>query len=456
MVIPSIFRAYDIRGVYETEFDRQGVIDIAKAYGTILLEKAGKTELTICVGRDGRLHGQEVMNAFLEGIKSTGIQVVNIGLSTSPMLYFSTFYGKFDGGVIITASHNSKEYNGFKMLGAGGQALRGDEITAVYDKIESKSFIEASDPGGETAQSFWKEYQAKLLSFVQGEEFCAKIVIDAGNGVTGMFAPNLFRKMGLYPVELYCDVNGAFPNHLADPEDVSTLKDLQERVLSSGADFGIAFDGDGDRFGIVDHTGKIYGADYIFLILIKDIFERQSGINIVHNVSTSSLVSDEITAHGGKPVECRVGHSFIKDKMKEVDAMMGGEPSGHFFFAEDYYGFDDAFLAAIRVLSYLLRKDMTLEEVFKDLPEMYTSHELKIKVSDEKKQEVLKNVKAICEEKYKCSDIDGVKVFFGDGSWVICRVSNTNPEIKIRSEARSEAVMQERLDYIQEVLARFI
>jgi phosphomannomutase/phosphoglucomutase len=451
MYSQSIFRAYDIRGVYLQEFDEKGAEDIGKAYASYLLFHSKSSSLQICIGRDGRTHSQEISEAFVRGVLSTGVSVVDTELSFSPLLYFSTCFGKFDGGVMITASHNPKEYNGFKFQGEQAHALFGEQLQEILDILEEKRFVESELPGMYTKDSFLEEYVHKLKTLVPGS-YSAKIVIDAGNGVAGSFAPEIFRQFGFTVEELYCELDGTFPNHIADPENEETLKDLQNQVVLSQADFGLAFDGDGDRIGLVSSDGKIYSADMIFLLLIRDIALRVENPKVVCNVSTSSLASEEIEKNGGVYIPSRVGHSYIENTMRAERAVLGGENSGHFFFAENYYGFDDAVLAGLRLISYVLESKKPLSDHFKNLPPVFTSPEYKIELDDVKKFAVEKALKERFKKEYPCDFLDGVKIDFGNKEWAIARVSNTKPELKFRIEARTKESLEKYTKLMREAI----
>lgn len=456
MINKNIFRAYDIRGVYGKDFDLEGVRSVARAYGTYLLRYSSKGEnLRVCVAMDARTHSPEIHKTFMEGLCEIGINVVDLGLAFSPLLYFSTYAGDFDGGVMVTASHNDAEYNGFKFQAENAHAIFGDAILEIYDILNKQEYIVSKQSGKISNSTFWPDYKRKLHQLCS-QKSGKKIVIDAGNGVAGKFAPELFREMGYIVEELYCDLDGSFPNHLANPEEEGTLEDLKKKVISTNSDFGIAFDGDGDRLGIIDSNAKVYNSDLIYLLLIRDLFTRHKKAKVIHTVTSSGLIAEEIKSQGGIPVESRVGHSYIENIMRDEGAMLGGEPSGHFFFAEEYYGFDDAFLAGLRVLNYLHSSKKSLDEHFSDLPEVFTSHELKIFVEEEKKQELIKLVKEELSRDYEYNTIDGIKVFFSKTDWAVCRLSNTNPEIKIRVESRTKLKMKEHLKYLEDLVRRLI
>ena len=455
MITPKIFRAYDIRGIYEQDFDLQGAEDIGKGYGTYLLRTSSNHErpLRVCVGRDGRTHGPQVHEAFIRGLETTGIQIVNVGMCFSPLLFFSICAGRFDGGVNITASHNPKEYNGFKMQRENAQAICGDEIQEILKIIEERDFIQVSDEDELDVQedNFWAAYIEKVSS-ISKDQRKAKVVVDAGNGVAGAFAPRLLRHLGYDVVELFCEVDGEFPNHPSDPENTENLKDLQAKVLEVGADYGVAFDGDGDRVGLVDNHGEIYDADYLLMLLAKDMLSRNEGAAVVYTVTSTGLVKEEVERLGGVALESKVGHSFVEEKMHESGALIGGESSGHLFFAENYYGFDDGVYGAVKILEILTEAGIPVKGHFEHLPKVFTSPELKFEVLDEKKFELIENISNRLKDEYDSHTIDGIKVFFGEGAWAICRASNTSPKVSIRAEAKDQSKLDEVVAFMGNVM----
>lgn len=458
MITAKIFRAYDIRGIYNKDFDLQGAEDIGKGYGTYLLRTSNNLEslLRVCVGRDGRIHGNEIEGAFIRGLQSTGIQVVDINLCFSPLLFFSLCKDGFDGGVVITASHNPKEYNGFKLQRENAHAICGEEIQKILALIETQDFIQTDSPLEIQEKYYWEDYCLKVLATFPMHQGI-RIVIDAGNGITGMFAPELFKKLGYEVIELYCEVDGNFPNHQPDPEEKKNLADLQMKVIESGAQFGIAFDGDGDRVGIVDHNGVIYEADYLLALLAKDILTRYPGTPIVKTVTSSGFVDETIEKYGGTIVESKVGHSFVEEKMRESGALVGGESSGHLFFTENYYGFDDGIWGAVKILDLVLSSKKSLKEHFSDIVDIFTSPEIKFEVADEQKFALIEKIKSHFLNTGKpCNTIDGVKVDFGERAWGICRASNTSPKISIRAEARSRKKMEMIIDEFTRTIERYL
>lgn len=448
MISDHIFRAYDIRGISGEDFDAEGAYRIGKAYATYLIRHDGISTPSLCVGRDGRLSGKEMQEAFIKGACSAGANVTDIGESTSPLLFFSICHGKFDGGVNITASHNPREYNGFKLQRHDAHAICGDEILAIRDLCHTNDLKEGE--GTRQEKSFVQEYFKKLTSLVSipGNP---KIVIDAGNGIPGKFVPELFSQLGVNVIPLYCEVDGNFPHHDADPEVEENLNDLKKIVLQEQADLGIAFDGDGDRVGFVDREGKHYSADLILLLLSRDLLQRHSEAKVVIDLKATQVLFEEIRNLGGEGIMVKTGHSFVEEKMREVGALLGGEVSGHLFFGENYYGFDDAFLAAAKVIEILQKSGKPLAEHFQGLPKVFNTPEIKVQCSEDKKFSIVERLVEHFLNIYgseKCLTIDGIRIDFGEGAWGIVRASNTSPKITLRFEART----QERLEEIQKIV----
>lgn len=443
MLKKHIFRAYDIRGIVGDDFDESGAKDIGKAYVTYLRRIDGIDTPEISVGRDGRVSGEKMQKSFIEGALEAGANVIDIGLSSSPLLFFSICSGKLDGGVNITASHNPSQYNGFKLQRNDAHAICGDEIQEIWKLCEAQDFDTGT--GTLTKKSFTDEYFDKIASLVTipGKP---KVVIDAGNGVTGAFAPKLFEKLGCDVVPLYCEVDGTFPNHDADPEVEENLDDLKQEVLRQGADIGIAFDGDGDRVGVVDTNGKSYSADLLLLLLSRNLLSRKKGVKVVIDLKATQVLFDEIKKLGGETFMVKTGHSFVEEKMREVGALLGGEVSGHLFFGENYYGFDDAFVAAAKLIEILQKGGKPFREHFVDLPEVYNTPEIKVACPEESKFEVIDRLVEHFVSIYgpeKCLTIDGVRIDFEPGAWGIVRASNTSPKITLRFEARTPEKLEE-------------
>ncbi len=451
MLAPHIFRAYDIRGIYLRDFDESGAELIGRGYGTYLKEFYPEKKLNIVVGRDGRNSGESLENAFIEGVRTIGIDVIQIGKVPSPLLYFAICSGGFDGGVMITASHNPKEYNGIKLQKRGAHAICGDQIQKIAKIVEEKSFRSGAEGGRLDQRDFREAYFSRLRELVQLDRTKKRprLVIDAGNGITGAFAPEFFRLLGCDVTELYCEVDGDFPNHDADPERAENLNDLKELVLREKADFGFAFDGDGDRVGVVDANGNHYSADLLLLLLARDMLSRHPGAAVVFDLKSTQVLAEEIVKRGGTALMCPTGHSFVEEMMQESGALLGGEVSGHLFFAEDYYGFDDAFLAAAKILEIVWNSEKPLSEHFSDLPKTYVTPEIKVPIEEAEKFATMRKIVAHFLSLYpEALTIDGIRIDFDAGAWGIVRASNTSPYLTTRFEARSKEKLQE----IQKIL----
>jgi len=482
---PLIFRAYDIRGIAMStsgtglasastpgttspDLTPETANLIGKGTGTYMKRKYGTRNMV--VGRDNRLHSESLQKAFIEGVLSTGVDVSDAGLSTSPLIYYSVCRFKMDSGVNITASHNPKEYNGVKIVGKNAHSVCGDELQEILKLIEADDFDTGAgtEKAGDEATTSenaasagnkkttgilsqktdnFETYLADIVSRIRlGRKL--KVIIDAGNGTAGKFAPQLLRAIGCEVIELYCDLDGTFPNHEANPEDEKNMKDLSAAIIKNNADLGIGFDGDGDRVGIVDEKGKHYSADYLLILLARELLSVKPKSQIVFDVKVSRILIDEIKKLGGIPVMSKTGHSFIEARMHELNAPLAGEISGHLFFGKDfydYYGFDDATLAACKIVEIISKSDKPFSGQFTDLPKMATTPEFKAHCPDERKFEIVKELTAHFSELYDCVTIDGVRVNFDDKSWGAVRCSNTSPNLTLRFEAPD----QKRLAEIQ-------
>lgn len=440
-----IFRAYDIRGIAATDLTDEIAYKIGKAAGTYLRTKYDTK--TMAVGRDNRLTGVRIQNAYIQGIRETGINVTNIGLAVSPMVYWSVCAMDFESATNITASHNPKEYNGLKIVTQNAHSICGEELQEVRKIIENETYITAETIGSYEEQDIWPKYLADLSSKVQLSR-PLKVVIDAGNGTAGKFAPEFLKHLGCEVTELYCELDGNFPNHEANPEELHNMLDLIAKVKETGSDIGIGFDGDGDRVGVVNEKGEMYSSDYMLLLLARDLLTRLPGSKIVFDVKTSQSVINSIVERGGEPVMSKTGHSFIENKMKEIKSPLAGEVSGHLFFGENYYGFDDALLAAGRILEIIAKANQPLSALLGDLPKIHTTPEFKASCPDDKKFEIVKKLVEHFTNNYDCITIDGVRVNFDKTSWGAVRASNTSPNLTLRFEADTE----EKLAEIQRIM----
>lgn len=451
MINSNIFRAYDIRGIADPLDDKpadlteETVYLIGKAAGTYLKEKYEVK--TMAVGCDNRLTGDKLKAAYIKGITEMGIDVTDIGLSVSPMVYWTVCAMPFDSATNLTASHNPKEYNGLKIVAQNAHSICGDELQEVLKIIQNNAYKPAETPGEITSQDIWPKYKEDLLSRVKLPK-PLKIVVDCGNGTAGKFAPDLLRAFGCEVTELYCELDGNFPNHEANPEELENMRDLIAKVKELGADLGIGFDGDGDRVGVVDEKGHMYSSDFMLLLLARDLVTRVPNPQIVFDVKVSQAIIDEFTRLGATPVMSKTGHSFIEAKMKELKAPLGGEVSGHLFFAENYYGFDDALLAALKIINIVSQSNAPLSQAFESLPKTYMTPEFKAHCPDDKKFEIVEALVSHFTSNYDCITIDGVRVNFDETSWGAVRASNTSPNLTLRFEARTP----EKLKEIQEIM----
>ena len=426
----SIFRAYDIRGVVGETLSDEVVTAIGRAIGSEA-ERLGQR--SIVLGRDGRNSSGELSVALVKGLKAAGREVIDIGRVPTPLVYFATHYLGTGSGVMVTGSHNPPEYNGLKIM-LDGETLFGDRITALRARAEAGDFVSGS--GDFQSVEVTSEYIRRVSEDVPvalGNAF--KVVVDCGNGVAGEVAPQLIRALGHNVIELYCDVDGDFPNHHPDPSNLANLTDLVQAVRENDADIGFAFDGDGDRLGVVDGEGTIIFPDRQLMLFAEDVLSRNAGAEIIFDVKCSSRLPKFIEALGGKPVMWKTGHSFIKSKLKETGAPLAGEMSGHIFFKERWYGFDDALYAAARMLEILMGANQPPAEVFKKLPEGVSTPELRVDLQEGEHLALMeKFVSAADFGDATVTTIDGVRVDYPDG-WGLIRASNTTPSLVLRFEA---------------------
>lgn len=433
----SIFRAYDIRGIVGKDLSADGVQIIGRAIGS---EADALGQKAVVVGRDGRNSSAELSEALIKGLQSAGRDVIDVGRVPTPLVYFATHYLDTGSGVMVTGSHNPPEYNGLKIMLAG-DTLFGDRIAALKTRADSGEF--SSGSGGLQSTEVISEYIRRVSEDVPvalGSAF--KVVIDCGNGVAGDVAPQLIRALGHDVVELYCEVDGNFPNHHPDPSQPANLKDLIQAVKENSADIGFAFDGDGDRLGVVDGNGTVIYPDRQLMLFARDVLSRNQGAEIVFDVKCSSRLPKVIEKLGGKPVMWKTGHSFIKSKLKETGAPLAGEMSGHIFFKERWYGFDDALYASARMLEILMSFKKTPAEVFKQLPTGIATPELKVELSEGQHRAFMEKF----EQSGAFTDgtmttIDGVRVDYDDG-WGLVRPSNTTPALICRFEADNKEALK--------------
>lgn len=454
---PLIFRAYDIRGIALTDgtntpdLTPETVKKIAQGFGTYLQQKyKGKR---VAVGKDNRLTSDELHEACIEGLRDTGCDVIDLGLNTSPMVYFAACTLDIDAAVNLTASHNPKEYNGLKFVRKGAHAICGDELQEILKIIQKKAFVKPATKGTLTHTNIFESYKAHCQKTFNLNGL--HVVIDAGNGVTAAFAPEIFRACGAKVTELFCTLDGTFPNHEANPEYAKNLQELIETVPKVHADLGVGFDGDGDRAGIVDEKGNYIIADHVIILLSRDMLSRNPGAKVVFDVKCSQVLIDDITAKGGVPLISKTGHSFIESRMQKEGALLAGEGSGHFFFAEQYFGFDDGLFAGLRTAQIIKNAGKPLSTLLADVPHMYTTPEIKAKCADDKKFAVVEKLTQKFTKEYPCLTIDGVRIDFGDRCWGAIRASNTSPNLTMRFEAPTQEKLTHAMKVMRDALASF-
>jgi phosphomannomutase len=432
---PTIFKAYDVRGIVPSTLNEEVAQALGRAFGTAALA-AG--ESAVAVGRDGRLSGPSLSAALIRGLTSTGIDVIDVGMVTTPMLYFAAST-LCSSGIQVTGSHNPKDYNGFKMVLAG-RAIYGDEIQALRQTIERQGWKQAERPGTIRNVNVFAPYRDRIVSDVKLAR-PMKIVVDSGNGVAGASAPQIFRALGCEVIELFSEVDGNFPNHHPDPSKPENLQDLIAALQTSGAELGLAFDGDGDRLGIITRGGNNIYPDRQMMLFAQDVLSRVPGAPILFDVKCTQRLGPAIKAAGGQPMMYRTGHSLIKARMREVNAPLGGEMSGHIFFKERWFGFDDGTYAGCRLLE-ILSRHADPSAVLDALPTSFSTPELNVKCAEGEPQrlvaELLKTAKF--DAPAEVSTIDGVRVDWPDGFGLI-RASNTTPVLVLRFEGHTQEAM---------------
>ncbi|MGE3919922.1 MAG: phosphomannomutase/phosphoglucomutase [Gammaproteobacteria bacterium] len=434
-ISPTIFRAYDIRGIFEETLTTDAIYQIGLALGS---EAKSRGINKIITGRDGRYSSPFLSLAFQQGILATGCDIIDIGAVPTPVLYFATHFLETNSGAMITGSHNPAEYNGIKMV-LNGSTLTQKEIKKLYQRIQSQDY--EFGHGNIIAQDVVNDYHQRILSDVKLSR-PLKVVVDCANGVAGDIVPELLRDLGCEVIKLFCDVDGTFPNHEPDPGQPENLQALIKAVEDNTADIGLAFDGDADRLGVVTNAGEIIWPDRIMMLFVKDILKQNSGANIIFDVKCSRNLSKIIEAHNGQPIMWRTGHSLVKAKMVETNALFAGEMSGHFFFKHRWYGFDDGIYAAARLLEILSKYTQSSSSIFQTLPNSVCTPELKLALSEDEKFEFM--TKFLAQAEFPNADIsyiDGIRVDFPEG-WGLIRPSNTTPNLILRFEADSESNLE--------------
>src|SRR6266581_5754100 len=433
---PAIFREYDIRGIADTDFDRDFAFTLGRAYGTYAL---GQGKKRVAVGRDCRLTSDKYAAALRQGLRATGLDVLDIGVCPTPLMYFSLHHYDLDGGLQVTGSHNPPEHNGFKIC-LGKITIHGQEIQELRRLVERDVF--ASGQGKEGSAPIippYQEFVSRQFGRLARE---IAVVVDAGNSTAGPVAPPIFRALGCQVTELFCDLDGRFPNHHPDPTIPENLTHLIAKVKETGAEVGIAYDGDADRLGLVDRHGHIIWGDEMLVLFARDILQRQPGAVIVSEVKCSQRLFDDSAQKGGTPIMWKAGHSLLKAKLRETGALLGGEMSGHMFFADRYFGYDDAIYASCRVLEILGKSGKELTDLLADLPPSCTTPEIRVDCPDELKFHIAEKVRDRFRGQYEIVDVDGVRVKFPEG-WGLVRASNTQPVLVLRFEATTPEKLAE-------------
>lgn len=450
MIQSNIFREYDIRGVYGKDLTDDVSSQIGWAFGKLLTEIEDTKDLTVAIGRDSRVSARGLFYAFVDGLSSWDIEVIDLGMCPTPLLYFSLHTMPVEGGVMITASHNPPEYNGFKLC-VGYDTLFGDDIRKIYE-FTSKADLLRSQKSVVSVHDIIRDYTAFMLEHFSHlkklqVKYPIKTVIDSGNGTAGLVAPDLFRSLGFEVYDIFSEPDGTFPNHHPDPTIEENLTILREKVLGVSADVGFAFDGDSDRLGVLDNKGRIIWGDQLMTIFAEDIIKEEPGAIFIGEVKCSKVMYDEIERLGGNAIMWKTGHSLIKRKMKETGALLAGEMSGHIFFRHRYLGYDDAIYAALRFLELLIKRKSTderasLARIVDNLPQMCNTPEIRFYCDDDKKFNIIEKIRKNMSGRYEFNDIDGVRVNFKNG-WGLIRASNTQPALIMRFEAETEKGLKE-------------
>jgi len=444
---PSIFKAYDIRGIVDKTLTRDTVIQIGQAIGT---ENINRGRQSLVVARDGRLSGPDLLDALIQGVKASGCDVINIGAVPTGVLYFATHHLETGSGVMLTGSHNPPEYNGLKIM-LDGETLAGKLITNLYDMIIEEDLL--SGEGSVQELDIADDYIDYISSEIQLENE-PTVVVDSGNGIAGPIAVDVLEEIGCNVIPLHCEVDGEFPNHHPDPSVPENLEDLKATLKSVDADIGIAFDGDGDRLGVVTKEGENIFPDRLLMLFAKDVLSRQPGSSIIFDVKCTAHLPKAIVKYGGLPIMWKTGHSFMKAKLKETNAALAGEMSGHFFFNERWFGFDDGIYAAARLLEILDQETDTPQEVFDTLPKGVSTPELKVEMQEGEHYMFMKEFeKRVKFEDAKITTIDGIRADFEDG-WGLVRCSNTTPCLVIRFDADNEAALARIKELFREQLLK--
>tara|TARA_B100000945_G_scaffold312743_1_gene307709 strand:- start:621 stop:1985 length:1365 start_codon:yes stop_codon:yes gene_type:complete len=446
MINPYIFREYDIRGEVKADFTEEVVINLGRAFGTYV-KRNGSQEISL--SGDVRLTTPELLQSFKQGVLSTGIDVINLGILPTPVNYYSMFHLGISGAAQITGSHNPPEFNGFK-LSYDKKAVYGKAIQKLYELIDKNDFEQGK--GTETRYNILPSYKKMILSKITLDRHM-KVVLDCGNAAGCINAPDIFKSLDLDLLELFCEKDGTFPNHHPDPSVKSNLNELTKKMKTGKYDIGIAFDGDADRIGVIDEKGDMLWADQIIALFLPEIIKN--GETILFDVKCSQALEDMIKKYGGNPVMWKTGHSLIKEKMIELGCKLGGEMSGHIFFADDYFGYDDAIYVAARLIQMLSKTKKTLSDLKSELPVYHSTPELRLEIeNDKEKFRMADQAISYFKKNYNCITVDGVRIKFSDG-WALVRQSNTQPVIVCRFEAKTAERMDEIKNLVMDKLREF-
>jgi phosphomannomutase/phosphoglucomutase len=444
-----IFREYDIRGVVGSDLTDETVYDVARAIGTFFRASGARRA---SLGRDARESSPRFAEIMTRGLNETGCDVLDAGMVPTPVLYFTLFTEAVDSGVMITGSHNPADQNGLKIC-LGKSSIYGEQVTVIKNAATTRKF--ATGTGTREARDVVAAYREHLRSSVRMGSRRLKVVVDAGNGMGGFIGAPLYRDLGCEVIELFCEPDSRFPNHHPDPTVVENMRFAIDAVREHKADLAIAFDGDADRLGVVDETGRIIWGDQLMVIFSREILRQRPGSTFIAEVKCSQTLFDDIARHGGNAIMWKVGHSLIKAKMKESGAAMAGEMSGHLFFADRYFGYDDGIYAGARLLEILSNTDQPLSALIADLPRMFSTPEIRIDCPDEKKFEVVRRLTEEFKKTHEVIDIDGARILFDHG-WGLVRASNTQAVIVMRFEADSDQQLSEIQDLVESVAKRVI
>ena len=446
----SIFREYDIRGVVGKDLTVKLAEQIGRAYGSTAVRAGSKA---IAVGRDGRTSAVEMRDAVLRGLLGSGLDVVDIGVCPTPLLYYALFTLPVGGGVMVTASHNPPEYNGFKLC-LGKDSMHGAAIQALKADIDKGQF--ESGQGRVSEHPIIPDYMAYIKqSFASVKAERLHTIVDCGNGMGGLVGPDALRLLGCRVTGLYVEVDGRFPNHQPDPTVEANLQDVIQKVRETGADVGIAYDGDADRIGAVDEKGQIVWGDKLLVLYARDVLKSLPGATIISEVKASQVLYDDVAKHGGRPIMWKTGHSLMKAKLKEEHAALAGEMSGHMFFADRYFGYDDAVYASCRLIEILAKAGTPFSSLLSDLPQTVVTPEIRVECPDDVKFQVVEEARKRLAREYKTIDIDGVRVLFPEG-WGLIRASNTQPALVLRFEATSEAALRRIREVIESQVRQYV